>query len=193
MIINQKKEIRQKILTLLRNQKEEERAFKSSIICNKLIISSEFKRAQTVLFYSALPEEVDTFEMIKQALKLGKKAGLPSIISGENDFSPPDSRSELLDDTLNDFFSEFKYGIGVGLQYQLPVGPIRFDIAYNPDPEEIWNEESWVYHFSLGMAFWKSELKWLNWAKVTKVRSELKWAKVPKVESELKCLKLKVN
>jgi len=71
----------------------------------------------------------------------------------ENDFSLYTSRSDLLDDTLNDFFSEFKYGIGIGLQYLLPVGPIRFDIAYNPDPEEIWNEDSWVYHFSLGMAF----------------------------------------
>ena len=71
----------------------------------------------------------------------------------EKDFVPYTSRSDLLDDTLNDFFSEFKFGIGVGLQYLLPVGPIRFDIAYNPDPEEIWNEDSWVYHFSLGMAF----------------------------------------
>jgi outer membrane protein insertion porin family len=63
------------------------------------------------------------------------------------------SRSELMDDTLNDFFSEFKFGIGIGLQYLLPVGPIRFDIAYNPNPEEIWAEDTWVYHFSLGMAF----------------------------------------
>jgi len=71
----------------------------------------------------------------------------------ESGFEPHDSRSDLLDDTLNDFFSEFKFGIGVGLQYLLPVGPIRVDVAYNPDPEEIWNEDSWVFHFSLGMAF----------------------------------------
>ncbi len=71
----------------------------------------------------------------------------------ENDFSLYTSSSDLLDDTLNDYFSEFKYGIGIGLQYLLPVGPIRFDIAYNPDPEEIWDEDSWVFHFSLGMAF----------------------------------------
>ncbi len=71
----------------------------------------------------------------------------------ENDFSLYTSSSDLLNDTLNDFFSEFKYGIGIGLQYMLPVGPIRFDIAYNPDPEEIWDEDYWVFHFSLGMAF----------------------------------------
>ena len=66
---------------------------------------------------------------------------------------PYTDRSELLDDTLNDFFSEFKFGIGIGLQYLLPVGPLRLDVAYNPAPEEIWHEDSWVYHFSLGMAF----------------------------------------
>ena len=71
----------------------------------------------------------------------------------ENNFMPYTSGSDLLDDTLNDFFSEFKFGIGVGLQYLLPVGPIRVDVAYNPDPEEIWHEDSWVFHFSLGMAF----------------------------------------
>ncbi|MEN8232752.1 MAG: outer membrane protein assembly factor BamA [Thermodesulfobacteriota bacterium] len=71
----------------------------------------------------------------------------------EKDFIPYTDRSELLDDTLNDFFSEFKFGIGIGFQYLLPVGPVRFDVAYNPDPEEIWNEDIWVFHFSLGMAF----------------------------------------
>jgi len=71
----------------------------------------------------------------------------------ERDFMPYSNRSDLMADTLDDFFSEFKYGIGIGFQYLLPVGPIRFDVAYNPDPEKMWNEDSWVYHFSLGMAF----------------------------------------
>jgi translocation and assembly module TamA len=71
----------------------------------------------------------------------------------EKGFLPYNDRSELLDDTLSDFFSGFKFGIGVGFQYLLPVGPIRIDVAYNPDPEERWNEDTWVYHFSLGMAF----------------------------------------
>jgi len=71
----------------------------------------------------------------------------------EDGFAQYTSRSDLLDDTLADFFSEFKFGVGIGLQYLLPVGPIRVDLAYNPDPEEIWDEDSWVFHFSLGMAF----------------------------------------
>ena len=70
-----------------------------------------------------------------------------------NDFMPYASGSDLLDDTLNDFFSEFRFGIGIGFQYLLPVGPIRIDFAYNPDPSEMWDEDNWAFHFSLGMAF----------------------------------------
>ena len=33
-------------------------------------------------------------------------------------------------------------------QYLLPVGPVRIDIACNPDPEEVWAGEEWVFHFS---------------------------------------------
>jgi outer membrane protein insertion porin family len=69
------------------------------------------------------------------------------------DFTPYTSGSALLDDTLKDFFSDFRFGVGIGFQYLLPVGPIRVDIAYNPDPDEMWNEDSWAFHFSLGMAF----------------------------------------
>ena len=71
----------------------------------------------------------------------------------ENGITSYTSGSDLLDDTLKDFFSDFKFGIGIGFQYLLPVGALRIDIAYNPDPDERWNEDSWVYHFSLGMAF----------------------------------------
>jgi len=71
----------------------------------------------------------------------------------ERDFSPYDSRTELLEDTLKDFWGEFKFGVGFGLMYLLPVGPARIDIAYNPAPEKNWHEDSWVFHFSLGLAF----------------------------------------
>ena len=49
------------------------------------------------------------------------------------------------------YFSGFRYGVGVGFQYLLPVGPLRMDVAMNPDPEE--GDEKWVVHLSLGMSF----------------------------------------
>jgi len=64
-----------------------------------------------------------------------------------------DSRSEVTKDTLDDFFKGFRPGLGVGLQYLLPVGPARFDVAFNPDRDSERDEDAYVFHFSVGTAF----------------------------------------
>jgi outer membrane protein assembly complex protein YaeT len=63
------------------------------------------------------------------------------------------NRSQILSDTLGDFFKGFRSGVGAGLQYLLPVGPARLDVALNPDRDEKRNEDLYVVHFSVGMAF----------------------------------------
>jgi outer membrane protein insertion porin family len=64
-----------------------------------------------------------------------------------------DSRSDVISDTLADFFKDFSAGIGFGLQYLLPVGPARFDFAFNPDTNSQRDEDFFVFHFSVGTAF----------------------------------------
>ncbi len=53
----------------------------------------------------------------------------------------------------SDFFDldDVRLGVGVGLRYLLPIGPLRLDGAVNPDPRP--GEEDWVIHFSIGMPF----------------------------------------
>ncbi len=80
MQTTKKNSLRKKILTLLRNQKEEDRTAKSSRIQKKLLSSKEFKSSLTILFYTAFDGEVETLEMIEQAIKLGKRIALPRII-----------------------------------------------------------------------------------------------------------------
>lgn len=48
-------------------------------------------------------------------------------------------------------FDEMRYGVGVGLRYNLPVGPIRVDLGINPSPKR--GENSGALHFSVGLAF----------------------------------------
>ena len=78
-----KRTIRNKILNLLRSQKEEERLRKSKRIQEKLFSTPEFQSANTILFYASFDGEVETFNMMKQAQRLGKKIVLPSIIKDQ--------------------------------------------------------------------------------------------------------------
>jgi outer membrane protein assembly complex protein YaeT len=57
----------------------------------------------------------------------------------------------LLPDADNPGFDDMRYGIGAGLRYKLPIGPIRLDYGVNPDPHE--HEDFGAFHFSFGFAF----------------------------------------
>ncbi len=48
-------------------------------------------------------------------------------------------------------FKGYAQGIGAGLRYTFPVGPIRLDAAWNPSPDE--GDPDYVVHLSFGMAF----------------------------------------
>lgn len=48
-------------------------------------------------------------------------------------------------------FEGFRHGLGLGLRYLLPIGPIRLDGAVNPDPRP--DEDDWVLHFTVGTSF----------------------------------------
>ena len=57
----------------------------------------------------------------------------------------------LLPDADNPGFNDMRYGIGAGLRYKLPIGPIRLDYGVNPNPRE--HEDIGAFHFSFGFAF----------------------------------------
>jgi len=72
-----KRQIRSKILLKLKEQEEKERNQKSKIIKEKLFKTAEFVKAKKVMFYIAFGGEVNTEEMIKEALRLGKIIAVP--------------------------------------------------------------------------------------------------------------------
>jgi outer membrane translocation and assembly module TamA len=51
------------------------------------------------------------------------------------------------------------YATGAGLRYDTPVGPVRFDLGYQLNPEEGLvvdgepRDRRWRLHFSIGQAF----------------------------------------
>jgi outer membrane protein insertion porin family len=77
----------------------------------------------------------------------------PNRSREEQGQNPYDSRSDVISDTLDDFFKGFRPAVGFGLQYLLPVGPARLDFAFNPDNDAKRDEDFFVFHFSVGTAF----------------------------------------
>jgi outer membrane protein assembly complex protein YaeT len=77
----------------------------------------------------------------------------PNRTREESGKPPYDNKSDIMSDTFDQYFKDFRPGVGFGLQYQLPVGPARVDFAFNPDRDSDRDEDFFVFHFSVGMAF----------------------------------------
>lgn len=88
MVKEKKYQLRERILTLLRSQKEEERLTNSLKIAEKLYLMPEYKNSKMILFYASFDGEVDTFEMMKQAQTENKTIALPYIDKKSNLMAP---------------------------------------------------------------------------------------------------------
>ena len=75
-----KTELREKYIKMRREISN--KAEKSSKICKKLAELDEYKNAQTVAFYKALPSEVNLDELISDAFSAGKTVLLPKTLIG---------------------------------------------------------------------------------------------------------------
>jgi len=77
----------------------------------------------------------------------------PNASRADRGLPPYRSRDEVVSDTLDQYFQDFRPGVGFGLQYLSPVGPARLDFAFNPSARIDEGERRFVWHFSVGMAF----------------------------------------
>lgn len=76
-IIAKKAEIRKEILRKLRSQSSFDRQIKSAEIKKKLFNEGAFKSASVIMFYVPKEYEVNTYDMIAEALKQNKKIAVP--------------------------------------------------------------------------------------------------------------------
>jgi 5-formyltetrahydrofolate cyclo-ligase len=87
-IWSEKTLLRKRILSLRRSLSYEEIREKSDKVKERLFGLSIFCKAQTVLFYLSLKDEVQTQQMIKEALKLNKIVAIPLIKLRERNILP---------------------------------------------------------------------------------------------------------
>ncbi len=78
-----KKELREKLRKKRAAITTQDRARMSGEILSNLLSLEEYKNCGTVLTYVSTPSEVDTFPLIENALKSGKKVAVPCCIEGK--------------------------------------------------------------------------------------------------------------
>lgn len=83
--------LRKKYLELRKNCKSN-----SSAICKKLFSLPEFINAKTVFTYVSFGFEINTFNIIKKCLELGKKVAVPKCINSNIEFYYINSLKDLI-------------------------------------------------------------------------------------------------
>jgi len=102
-----KEEIRKKTLSKRNQLSEKDRAIFSKIIFNKLIESQEYKKAGRIAVYYPIGSEVQTLEIIRDALINKKKVGLPRVINDDEI-----KFYQIMENSLEEVeFTKGKYGI----------------------------------------------------------------------------------
>ena len=72
--------IRKDIKEKIRLYSELEKSKKSDIIKDRLFKEEEFKKAEVIMFYVSLKDEVSTLSMIDEAIETGKRVCVPVIL-----------------------------------------------------------------------------------------------------------------
>lgn len=78
-----KQELRKQIKAKIKLMTEAEREAASIRICQQIIATSEWQKAETVWLYAALPDEVDLTTLMRDAEQKGKQILLPVIDGNE--------------------------------------------------------------------------------------------------------------
>ncbi len=78
-----KKKLRKKLLANRRALLENDRKIQSEKICQKILFSENWKKAEVVVGFMPMADEVQIQSVLESAISLGKKVVLP-VVSGEN-------------------------------------------------------------------------------------------------------------
>ena len=75
---------KQEMRKMIRLRKQQHTADESSVVIGRLKNNPRFSQAQTILLYSALPDEVQTQSLLDELTEAGKTVLLPKVVSSED-------------------------------------------------------------------------------------------------------------
>lgn len=115
-----KGEIRKKTLSKRNQLSEKDRVMFSRIIFNKLLESEEYKKADRIAVYYPVGSEVQTLDIIRDALINKKKVGLPRVIN-DNEIK----FYQIMEKSFEEVeFTKGKYGIMENIDSTVELDPI---------------------------------------------------------------------
>lgn len=120
-----KKELRKHIISRRDEISVEDRKYKDKLIFNKTIELKEFINAKSIFIFVSFGSEVDTHEIIKHALTLGKKISIP-LVNKESKTMEAREISSLED------MKEGYYGILEPSENALVMNPGEIDLIIMP-------------------------------------------------------------
>jgi len=120
-----KEQIRKEILRKLNIQAREKALKKSHIIKEKLFSLPEFKKSKFVMLYASKSNEVNTEDIINEALKMGKRVALPRCTS-QRGIVPKEIRNTHTD------LEKGIYGIRQPRKYQRNLEPRKINLVVVP-------------------------------------------------------------
>ena len=119
-----KSEIRRSLVERLKKQSPKTRIRKSRSIEKRLFQTKAFKKAETIMFYVSLPEEVHTRQMIRRSLRLGKRVVVPRL--EKKDLKPVEIHHMTKD------LVRGRFGIFEPKRRLRAVAPRKIDLAIVP-------------------------------------------------------------
>ena len=82
-ILSQKKELRKEAKSYRKSISESDRLDKSSAIISNLKALKEFQKAEVILMYASLPDEVETLSLIHELTEEGKRQVYCPVTQGD--------------------------------------------------------------------------------------------------------------
>lgn len=117
--------MREKILQKRNQLTQKELQEKSKIICGKLLSLESYKKSSTIFCFLSFGSEVDTWEIIKDALSKSKKVYVPYI-------DPKESRMHAVQINHSSTLIKNKFGIPEPVYDPSVPDPLDFDFAVVP-------------------------------------------------------------
>ena len=154
----------------------EERKTMDSAICKKFLSLSSYRFANTLLLYSPLKHEIDTFEIAKDALSKGKKIAYPRCIE--------DNRMVYHYVSSLDDLSNGMYGIKEPKTYLPLFSPTDTEHVICVLPAIVYDKEG--YRLGYGKGYYDRFLSTFKGAKAGLIYSEYILDSIPHGKFDLK-------